>query len=67
MSDEKWDIRNGKFVKTPQNIIDFYNEIDEVCKKYNLSISHEDGHGAFILEEYSKKNIEWLKDSSLYF
>lgn len=67
MDKEKWNIKDGKFVETPQNIIDFYNEIDEVCKKYNLSISHEDGHGAFIVEEYDKKNIEWLKDSSLYF
>lgn len=41
----------------------FLKEIDETCKKYNLSISHEDTHGSFIIEEYSKENIEWLRQA----
>jgi hypothetical protein len=27
----------------------FLLEIIEVCKKHNLSIGHEDGHGAFLI------------------
>jgi hypothetical protein len=50
----------GKAIK---NISDFLNEIENICKKYNLSISHEDSHGGFIIEDYDYSNIEWLKDA----
>lgn len=43
--------------------IQFLNEIELVCQKYNLSISHEDKEGSFIIESYSDKNIMWLRDS----
>lgn len=35
----------------PKRVKDFLDEIEEVCSKYNFDISHEDGHGAFIIEE----------------
>jgi hypothetical protein len=38
----------------------FFAEIKAVFKKYNLSISHEDGYGAFIIEPFSQFNFEWL-------
>ena len=38
----------------------FIAEITTLCLKHNLSISHEDGHGAFKIERYTKSNIEWL-------
>ncbi|MEE1301719.1 MAG: hypothetical protein UHD64_02960 [Bacteroidales bacterium] len=38
----------------------FLEDIDMVCKKHNLSISHEDYMGAFLIEEYSEENIHWL-------
>ena len=50
----------GKYTK---NISDFLNEIENICKKYNLSIGHEDSHGGFIIEDYDDSNIEWLKDA----
>ena len=62
---ESWDIIKGENVKTPEEVIKFLNEIDNICKKYNLSISHEDSHGAFILEKYDDYNIKWLKDCML--
>lgn len=44
------------------NIIsNFLKEYEELCKKYNISLAHEDCHGAFILEEYNEDNIEWVK------
>lgn len=47
----------------PYHLRCFYDEIDSVCKKYNLSISHEDGQGSFIIENYHKGYTEWLKDA----
>lgn len=44
----------------PEKMKKFLDEIESVCKKYNLSISHEDCHGSFIIEDYSSENIEWL-------
>ena len=39
----------------------FFDEIESVCKKHNISISHEDGHGAFMLEEYDELYTKWLR------
>lgn len=52
-------------IDTPEKVVEFFNEIDAVCKKYNLSISHEDGHGAFLINNYVDGNIEWLEDATL--
>jgi len=40
---------------------DFINEIIGICRKYNLSLSHEDSQGGFLIEEYKEHNINWLK------
>jgi hypothetical protein len=54
----------GEYIPMPQKMKDFYQEIDIVCKKYNLSIFHEDRHGSFMIEEYKKDNIDWFKNAS---
>lgn len=41
----------------------FIEDIIEVYKKHNLSLSHEDGHGAFIVDDYDQYNIDWLRQS----
>lgn len=38
----------------------FLMELEDLCKKYNVSISHEDIQGAFVIETYKKSNIEWI-------
>ena len=48
-----------KILKTT-NVEKFLQDIDLVCMKHNLSISHEDGQGEFIIEGYNKYNIERL-------
>lgn len=58
-----WDNLKGELIETPEKLKLFFNEIEEVCIKYNFSISHEDGHGAFEIEEYDKNNIEWLNNA----
>ncbi len=46
---------------------EFFNDIEKVYEKHNLSISHEDSQGAFIIEEYNTEggryNLEWLKQA----
>ncbi|MGG2091283.1 hypothetical protein AB1283_00770 [Bacillus sp. S13(2024)] len=59
-----WDEKLSDHIETPIEMINFFNDIEEVCKKHNMSISHEDYHGGFIIEEYNEKNIEWLKNAS---
>lgn len=65
-----WDYTVGEHcteVDMPDSMRKFLEDIDEVCKKHNLSISHEDGHGSFIIEEYDEWNIKWLFNASKYY
>lgn len=61
--EEIYDGINYTWIERPKEIINFFNEIEEVCKKYNISISHEDGHGNFELERYSEGLMDWLKSA----
>lgn len=56
---ERWDIEKGKEV-ADKRIDDFLQEIASVCKRHGFSISHEDEHGAFVIEAYDEAKIEWL-------
>lgn len=42
---------------------DFMDELVALCEKHRMSLSHEDNQGAFIIEEFSQSNIQWLKDA----
>ena len=46
------------------NIKNFFREYKELCKKYNVSLGHEDEHGSFILYEYDEAMIEWVEAAS---
>jgi len=43
-----------------ENIDKFLLDIKDVCKKHNLSISHEDGQGAFEIKTYNESLMDWL-------
>ena len=62
---KSWNCKTKQMVETPENIKEFLNEIEILCKRYNLSISHEDSHGAFQIEKYNELNIEWLKNAHI--
>lgn len=62
---ERWEINLGKEVITPIYVEKYLEEIEQISKRYNLSISHEDSHGAFIIEKYDKLNIRWLNNCLL--
>ena len=51
-------------VSMPNDMKEFLEDIKSVCQKHNMSISHEDWHGAFIIEDYSEENIDWLFNAS---
>ena len=38
----------------------FILEVLRLCKKHGFSISHEDGHGAFMLDTFNEYNVKWL-------
>lgn len=43
----------------------FLKEIVKVCKERGFSLSHEDTHGAFIVEKYDNGNIRWLMEAMI--
>lgn len=61
---ETWDLEKREFIYTPLKMTNFFDELDKLCLKYNLSISHEDGHGSFIIEEYKETNMNWLRNAN---
>ena len=46
-----------------ERIKNFMKEYEELCIKYGISLSHEDCQGAFIIDEYDKDNVEWVKSA----
>jgi hypothetical protein len=38
----------------------FLSDVVELCRKHNLSISHEDGEGAFLIEPFDERLVEWF-------
>lgn len=59
---KRWNWTVNKEVEIPY-VDDFIEEIIKVYNKHGLSISHEDGHGAFVVEPCSERNINWLRDA----
>ena len=59
-----WDETKRDFIDTPDKMSSFFDDIEELCEKYNFSIAHEDYHGSFIIEEYSQYNMNWLRYAS---
>ncbi len=43
----------------------FVADIVAVYRKHGLSISQQDGHGAFIIERLSEENIGWLESADV--
>jgi hypothetical protein len=42
----------------------FKREILRVCAEHGLSISHEDTHGAFLIEAYNEVLTSWFAEAS---
>jgi len=48
------------------NIAEFKLEVIELCKKYGISISHEDEHGSFLFKEYKDDLAAWFLRGIIY-
>lgn len=59
---KRWNNTTGQSDACPE-VDAFLDEIVAVCEKHGLSISHEDGHGAFEIERMSEDNIQWLRQA----
>ena len=46
-----------------ERIKNFMREYEELCIRHGMSLSHEDCQGAFIIDEYNKDNVEWVKSA----
>ena len=40
---------------------EFINAVIALEREYGLTLSHEDVHGAFLIEPFSELNVEWLR------
>lgn len=58
-----WDCRKKKHVEMPDEMARFFDDIVEVYRKHGLAISHEDYHGAFIIEAFNENDVKWLKEA----
>ena len=61
---KRWSSKVNEKIEDPR-IDAFLEEILAVCARHGLSISHEDGHGAFIIEPFSENNKEWLENAMI--
>lgn len=41
----------------------FMADIETVCRKHQISIGHEDGHGAFLVQAFEPDLMAWLRDA----
>ncbi len=59
---KRWNDFLNKDLEYPK-IDAFLADITVVCQKHGFSISHEDSHGAFLIESYSGDYDQWLGDA----
>lgn len=60
----RWNNKERVYVDSPDVDL-FLKDIVQVFKNHNKSISHEDIHGSFVIEEYSESNERWLLGASV--
>lgn len=52
-------------MRTKHKVNNFIKEVFEVCKKYQLSISHEDYMGSFIICDYDEDFLDDLESAEI--
>ena len=61
---ERWDVDKREDVIRPDVDL-FLSELEELCRRHGLIVSHEDGHGAFIIRKLGDRPdaFEWLHEA----
>lgn len=68
MSNTTWDStigEGGMRIETPEKLISFFDDIEKVYRKYELSI--EGCHSGFYIREYNEKDVEMLRAATKNF
>ncbi|QBX06742.1 hypothetical protein H1O16_gp329 [Burkholderia phage BcepSaruman] len=65
MKDKRYDARLKEYVESPAHVEAFLDEYEALCQKFGLSLSHEDAHGGFIIEEFHEYNMKWVREASM--
>ena len=64
---KNYNLKTQEFENTPNEIKDFLSDVEKIYKKHNMSISHEDRHGSFVINRFKQEDLEWIKDFSFFF
>ena len=59
---KRWNSSRGQNV-TNKRIDEFLLDIEAVCRRHDMSLSHEDSHGAFIVVPWADSYMKWLYDA----
>ena len=64
---KRWDARTSKFVETVEGVDAFLADLLAVCERHNMTLSHEDTHGAFVvlLKSPDEEHRAWLQEASV--
>ena len=62
-NDKIWNCEKSAYQPMSDNIKQFMQELETLCRKYDMSISHEDTHGAFVIESFSEEYMTWFKSA----
>ena len=53
----------GDVMLTDEQRMAYLDDLIQIGRKHGLSLSHEDGHGAFVIEKLDAFNEAWLKNA----
>ena len=43
----------------------FLAELEKLMRYCDISISHQDFHGSFILTDFNERDLQWIRDADL--
>lgn len=55
----RWINRQRK--ESPQKIEAFLDAYEKICRDHGLCLSHEDGHGGFLVHRFNDDDVSWVR------